>query len=518
MPRHLIRLMTVVVLFTLIAWGDFLCGASPRLSPKSRRVIYNDDADTRLLADGKENFLAMRFNRVLNTDVDTYFLNVHTCFDKPDTPGLGDANQITIDAARENNLEIWASFRMNDTHDAHWPTTSDSPDKMSFEKDAWKLKRTNPEMLIGQRPLRTNFNMNSKASILGMTWSGFDFAYPEVRQFLRNRIETICRKYDWDGVELDFIRMPVFFKLGEIEQNIPTMTGFISEVRALLDKIGQERGRPYPLAVHVPDAPKYCLRCGLDINTWLANGLVDMVIIGTAYRPHVQTYGEFTKLCHYYGVPAYLCLNASLIHTNNILDPKYIPEAFRSRVSSLWLEDIDGIQLFNFFGLPPVHYGELKRVDHAEKLVGLDKLYDAGLRRVWVDRDILAAPVIRPRVVDSQPLLLKVGDPISRLAHEGKLKELRLRVRVADLYEDEEVEIRLNGHLVKITEHYAEPRKRVPGPGFPPPKGRGYWFEAIIDAPPLRQGLNYVLVSPGKGCLGSAASTVENVQLWVRHK
>ena len=59
--------------------------------------------------------------------------------------------------------------------------------------------------------------------------------------------------------------MPVFFKPGEIEKNIPTMTGFVAEVRALLDRIGETRGRPYPLAVNVPDAPKYCLRAGLDI-------------------------------------------------------------------------------------------------------------------------------------------------------------------------------------------------------------------------------------------------------------
>ena len=99
----------------------------------------------------------MRFNRVLNTDVDTYFLNVYNCLDKPDAPGQGDANQISIEAARKHVLEIWASVRVNDTHDAHWPETSDSPNEASFQKNAWPLKRSHLEMLIGKKPLWPNF-------------------------------------------------------------------------------------------------------------------------------------------------------------------------------------------------------------------------------------------------------------------------------------------------------------------------------------------------------------------------
>ena len=89
---------------------------------------------------------------------------------------------------------------------------------------------------------------------------------------------------------------------------------------------------------------------------------------------------------------------------------------------------------------------------------------------------------------------------------------------MADIYEDETVQIHLNGYPLEISDHYEEPRKDRPGHASRGIKSGGYWFEALVDAPPLREGLNYIVVSPGKGCLGSAASTVENVQLWVRHK
>ena len=85
------------------------------------------------------------------------------------------------------------------------------------------------------------------------------------------------------------------------------------------------------------------------------------------------------------------------------------------------------------------------------------------------------------------------------------------------MYDDEGVQIRLNGHPVEIIDHYEEPRKEMRRHGTRVIKGGGYWFEVLVDTPPMWQGLNYAVVS-GKGGLAFPASSVENVQLWVRHK
>ena len=516
-----------------------------RLSSRTRRVIFNDDGDTRYMTGDRDEFLAQRFDAVLNSDVDTYFWCVMVNHDQWDAPGLGDANQVMIDAAREHDLELWASVRMNDTHDAHWPPeVFNHPENVELVDVDWQscgwegleegqktlmrrlrpfaLKQTHPETMVGEQRMRWNYDVAPRASIMHMNWSAFDYARPEVRRFYLERIERYCRGYDWDGLELDFIRMPVFFKPGQVEKNIPTMTGFVSQVRALLDRIGEERGRPYPLAVHVPDAPVYCLRCGLDINAWLADDLVDLVVMGTGYRPHGQRYGEFASLCHYYGLPAFVCLNCGTISPDATIDGRHVVERFRGRISSMWSEDIDGLHLFNLFasamsGQQHVPFDELKQVGGPEKLIGKDKLYEAGSYGVWVDRDILADPAERPRLVDARPVLLKIGDPVARLAREGRIRELRLQVRVSELLEEESVQIRINGCPVGIADRSREEREEGPYSGPYQVKGGGYWFEALPDAPPVRPGFNYVVVSPGEGCMGNAASYVENVQMWVRH-
>ncbi len=515
-----------------------------RLAARRRRVIFNDDGDTCYWAKNRDELLADRFNTVLNSDVDTYFYCVHTSVD-PAVERFDDASRIVLEAAHENDLEAWASVRMNDTHDAHIPkevfnAVEPGPVDIDWERSGWRglsddqkrffqiwrphrLKQTHPETMIGEQRMRFNYDLAPLASFMHMTWSAFDFAHPAVRRTLREQIEGYCRATDWDGLEMDFIRMPVFFKPGQIEKNIPTMTGFVGEIRAMLDRIGQQRGRPYPLAVHVPDAPKYCLRCGLDIATWLAEDLVDLVVMGTAYRPHAQRYGAFADLCHSHGVPVYPCFNVSSIAPDNSIEGGHVIERFRGRLSAIWSEDVDGIQLFNLFGSAmsggesgPLD--ELDRVGGPEKLVGLDKLYEAGTFGVWTDREILADPPQRPRVVDREPVTFKVGDPLDSVARAGKLAQLRLEVRVSEMLEEESVCIKLNGTPVQITGHREEPRTEPLHVGASVSPPGGWWFVADVDAPPARQGMNVVTVSPGPGSMGKAVSRVENVQLWVGYK
>jgi hypothetical protein len=382
-----------------------------------------------------------------------------------------------------------------------------------------RLKQTNPEMLTGEPRMRMNIDLAPRQSIQHMTWSAFNYAYPQVRQYFLEQIEHWCRTHDWDGLELDFIRMPVFFKSGEIEKNIPTMTGFVGEVRALLDRIGAERGRPYPIAVHVPDAPKYCLRCGLDIEAWMADDLVDLVVMGTAYRTHVQSYADFAALCHHHGVPAYPCFNCGPINADETIDGKHVIERFRARVCGMLSEDVDGIAIFNLFasavggGLKgPLE--ELNLVgDPVKKMAGLDKLYEAGTMDTWIDREVLSDPPQRPRVVDQEPVDLKVGDPLESRYREGKIKELRLEVRVSELLEEESVIIKLNGQTVPIVGR----RKQTSDTAMRGLEPGGWWFDAIADAPPARGGMNQVTVIPGPGCMGKAISRVQNVHLWVKY-
>jgi len=50
------------------------------------------------------------------------------------------------------------------------------------------------------------------------------------------------RRYDCDGLELDFNRFPAFFKDGPTEGRVVKMNSLVERTRTLLDRVGDERG------------------------------------------------------------------------------------------------------------------------------------------------------------------------------------------------------------------------------------------------------------------------------------
>ena len=287
-----------------------------RKNSKKRRIIVNDDGEVAGLSPGRtiEDYLGERFKDVLGTQVDSYFLCVGSTDrgpgNRPDPPRVQDSqnlwfpdkklpasvDQLTrayLKAAKEAGLEIFASFRMNDIHDA-WAA-----------KLTYPLKVERPDLLIGEQARKPY----PKDSLMRAFWSGFDYAKDEVRQHFRDFILTYCREYEYDGVELDYFRHPLFFKLGEEAANLDRMTEFVRQVRQGLDEIGRERGRPCLLTVRVPDTAQMSIQTGLDVEQWLKEGLLDFLVVGGGYMPYASRLKELIDLAHRYGVPAYPCIN-----------------------------------------------------------------------------------------------------------------------------------------------------------------------------------------------------------------
>ena len=244
--------------------------------------------------------------------------------------------------------------------------------------------------------------------------------------------------------------------------------------------------------------------------------------MGGGNTNHAFACRDFVDLCHYHSVPVYHLISASPLLPEIALNGTHLIERFRGRVSSMWFDGVDGIQLLNFYGNPDVTeedpHPEFRFIGDPNKLVGRDKLYESASFPGWTDREILSDPIQRPSVVWSEPVTLKIGDPVERLAQQGLLRELLLQVRVTGLRDEESVQIRLNSQPVTVINRYPESRQGEIGSRQGSIRAGGDWFEAAVDVPPLRQGMNQVVVSPGPGCVGSAASRVEYVQLWVRYK
>jgi len=490
-----------------------------------RRIIVNDDGETRYTPrarEGVEAFLSQRFTPCVGTPVDTYFW----CIGNGEEPPwgnaipeeIGDPNTVMIDAARKAGIEIFVSVRMNDTHDAFEPELS------------YPLKVERPELLLGAGLDRSLLTLDDDAAVMRQVWSGLDYAHQEVRDHKGGYIERVCRQYDFDGLELDFGRCPPVFKLGEEEKHTETMTGFVRGIRQTLEKIGADRGRPHLLTARVPDTPALARALGYDVERWLSEGLLDLLIAGVGTSCMASPHGELIELGHRHGVPVYPCIDTS-----------YPLEGLRAVAGNFLAAGADGVYRFNYSpteggGEPPpgsswsiLHPDEEREplnvrewsneISDAQTLSGLDKLYRLEWGRVAAKYYCASSPHPLPvSIMERRRLRLVVGDDIEEAARNGRLGELCLEVRVSGIQPHEGITLHVNGVAVAGGEGspfdayedcFCRTVRTVPA---------GCWYDVAVGAPPLHKGANEIVVAPGLKSIGSRASTVDRMQLRVRYR
>jgi len=153
--------------------------------------------------------------------------------------------KIVVPAVKKLGIDIFYSLRINDAHDS-W----------SYPEGRATFKLQHPEWTIGKgHPYGNQHHLN------------LNFAIPEVRDLKFAVIEEIFRKYDFDGLEIDFMRHPPHFIPGSEPENAHFLTQFLRRVREHLNQRGKERGRPIMLAVRVDENLKACHLDGFDVAT-----------------------------------------------------------------------------------------------------------------------------------------------------------------------------------------------------------------------------------------------------------
>ena len=347
---------------------------------RPRHIIFNNDGDD-VFAENKdgsiEAFLAARTTGLVGSQVgtvaysttrsfaylthNTKVCEVFTCKEgrlaNNITPGLiaqgTDPLEVMVDFCRKNDLEIFWGMRMNDTHDTKNPLL----------RPRWKTEH--PEYLMGteDRPPKRG------------GWTRVNYGRPEVREMAFSVIEDVCQRYDVDGIELDFFRHPLFFKAqalgGEAtEEDLDLMTGLFRRVRTAADEVATRRGKPLLIAMRLPDTIDYCRAIGIDLEVWLEEGLLDIMIPSGYFQ--LAPWRDTVELCHTHGVAVYPCLSNCTMSDLSARKRRMNIETYRARAMNVWASGADGIQIFNCFD--PTH-PLWRELGSPQTLQGLTKHY-----------------------------------------------------------------------------------------------------------------------------------------------
>ncbi|MFP4249983.1 MAG: hypothetical protein ACLFU7_10015 [Armatimonadota bacterium] len=351
-----------------------------------------------------------------------------------------DCLKSVVDFGHENDIEVYWSMRMNDTHDV-----SHSPDNPYLLYPP--LKEEHPEWLVGAHDDRTPFGR----------WSSVDYAVEEIRDLAFSYIEEVCRNYDVDGIELDFFRHLCYFESvarGGVatDEEREMMTDLMRRIRAMTEEVGLERGRPILISMRLPDSLEFCRDMGFDIETWLDEGLLDILITSGYFRLNPWEYT--VELAHEHGVAAYPCLTDSRVKGESRFRRRSL-ESYRGRAMNVWAAGADGVHTFNFFNPnSPV----LREIGDPQVMATMDKLYFAsivdGSPERWLadSAKYRQIPVLTPSeamtINPEEPLTveLPIGEDFEAARAAGGEPTVMLHLEIPGLANPEQLQVALNGH------------------------------------------------------------------------
>jgi hypothetical protein len=247
----------------------------------------------------------------------------------------GDLVKLSVDRCRERNIGAFVSFRLND---AHHKEEADDPKRTRVECVS-QFYAEHLEYRLGPQPEQTSYAAKLH-----------NWAIPEVREFKFRFIEELCRNYDLDGFELDFMRHPHYFRLGETtrEQRRAIMVEFIARVRRVLDETARGRRHRW-LSVRIPAHLASHDNLGVDVAAFAAAG-VEMFDLSTYYHTEQRTsLGAIRKLAP----------NAAIYHEltqctafnkkpQALSHRRSTPEQLTTTANLAYARGADGIALFNF--------------------------------------------------------------------------------------------------------------------------------------------------------------------------
>jgi len=425
---------------------------------------------------------------------------------------------VIAELCKRAGLDFFPSVRMNEHYDMDVTSPSYS-----------KLRRDHPEYLIGRGE-----------DIPGPTleWgirTGLNYAIPEVREYMASIIVELITRFDVDGIELDYMRHPGYFRIEEAYANRYLMSDLIRYVRQEMDEVSAKKGKPLDLIIRVPPTIRDCARVGLDVETWLNEGLVDVVIAGGGFIPFETPIDEFVEAAEGTGCQIVGPLEA-LRGTLNEL-------TMRAIAARYWEQGAQGLYLFNYYSMSTEwRQNVLGALVDQERLSRLDKRYEFDKRgNVRPDSQLgfsfqnaipstqLATALETTLVGPSTSLNINIADDLDGAKSANELGECTVGLLLGNLAAGDRIEVTLNGTRLDTSAAATSsdgwdltsyergwngyPSKTLQG------TDPGSVIEWVVDGPPLAKGANALDVRLASADAGRTEPLIlKDVRTTIRYK
>ena len=248
------------------------------------------------------------------------------------------------------------------------------------------------------------------------------------------------------------------------QTELQMMTDLVRRIREMTELEGEKRGEPILFAVRVPDSVEYCKAIGIDIEEWLSEGLIDIMIVSSYIQLNNWEYS--VTLGHKYGVKVYPSLDETRIQDQEARALRDSLEGYRGRAMNVWSSGADGIFLFNYNPRDLLSYGSsntnfLNEAHDPEILKGLEKFYFASVRgegRIagggFPHQEYMNIPDLNPEnPINISPgeeitIPLKIGDDVKWGVKDNILPDIKLFLRFGNIPDEKSIVVKFNRNIL----------------------------------------------------------------------
>ena len=429
--------------------------------------------------------------------------------------------QVLAERCHERGMAFLGGFRMNDTHDF--------PEYAEFVESHPEFQLPKRWEVLGiERPPEASINRGGKP---------LDFTFEPVRAFLNDATAALVETIDVDGVEL-VMRDPGYFPVPQARDRAHLMTDMVRRIRRTLDERGRSLGRRLLLGARVFSTLDECLDLGLDVPTWIADGLIDYCApMDTMYCDYSAEYAEFGALARAPGSACMLYpgLHPWVSHRRRHRKEVLSPSMSRALAHTFYGSGADGVSVFNHFVghlFTPPYYPQALQVFHdlrdPQRVARGERHYvfDPTWGGVpWQGMDVSTSGAVK-----AQRLVLdRTAERPSgtfRLRMYERMDQVRcatLMVRGAELTERDELMVALNGVPLAdgpLGRSDTRTRERPSGPPNPAVPVRPVcpdtrWFVLPADAPVYGENRLAITLAEADSQQSSPV-VIDEVEVWVQ--
>lgn len=343
------------------------------------------------------------------------------------------------------------------------------------------------------------------ASEHALNTGGRGFVHPEVRDHQLGVLKELASEYAVEGVELDFAASPggspFWLRTEDVSEYTPVMTDFVRETA---EAVRSRSGGPARIGARIYPTEELNLKTGLDVRTWIREGLVDFVVpmlyvdfvldanmpvgwLAHAARDHdVSVYGMLQPYCSDESRRFRTAENATA-------------SMMRAAAANFWELDVDGLYTW-FLPWPLDESGRslLTQLGDPDLIREADKHYFVRRRCEAAAEFDYDAPLPMEIPLPEPGKFRQIPFSIADDPDNDRIRSIRLRMGISNLVSADRLDIRLNGARLDVGACRRSPiRSRDPYAGqllefdlktARPRKGRNVLEISLQERPPGFEG------------------------------